>query len=215
LFAALILWACYVDVYELGSSSSSAYYSEAYSSSYHYSSSLDVNKKDQDSLRYQNHSYATIKIGSQIWMAQNLNAEPSSGKGHWWCAGDPDEQQHFFENCLMYGKFYDWEAAMDACPSSLGWRLPSKADFKYLSDYLEDDVGILKPAWWNATYNGYRHENTGDYMEFTVNGYWWSSTDAGGSLAYYGYVQQGKNLDYKNSQNKARAYSVRCVQDFH
>jgi len=213
LFATLILWACYVDVYELGSSSS-AYYSEAYSAPHSSSSSLDINKKDQDSLRYKNSAYATIKVGSLIWMAQNLNAEPSSGKGHWWCAGDPDEQQHIMENCRMYGKLYDWEAAMNACPDSLGWRLPSNADFKYLSDYLEDAPGILQAgAWWNASFNGYRHENTGDYMEFDQNGYWWSSTNAGNGMAYYSYIQKsGTKLYYGLTHNKARAYSVRCVK---
>jgi len=212
LSAALIFGACYVDVYEI-KSSSSAYSSEAYSATYSSSSSLEIDKK-LDSLRYQDQSYAIIKIGSLIWMAQNLNAEPSSGKGHWWCAGDPDEQQHIMENCRMYGKFYDWEAAMNACPTS--WRLPSYDDFKYLSDYLIDDVGLLKsPAWWNGSFNGYRNENTGDYMEFSINGYWWSSTDAGGNLAYYSYLQQGSKLYYNLTWNKARAYSVRCVQDFH
>jgi len=214
LSVALIFGACYVDVYEIGNSSSAtAYYSEGNPINYYSSSSLEINKDAKDSLIYQK-SYATIKIGSQTWMAQNLNEAPKTGKGNWWCPGDYDpDLLPLYENCRIYGRLYDWEAAKDACPDSLGWRLPSYDDFKYLSDYLSgrDDI-IQSPAWWNATYSGYRDEDTGDYRMTNSRGNWWSSTDAGHGQAYYSYVEKGTGFYLNLSENKARGFSVRCVK---
>jgi len=208
----LIFWACYVDVYEIGSSSSSTYYSEAYSDPQHHSSS-SVEIKLQDSLKGQVQSYKTIKIGSLIWMAQNLNEMPRSG--NWWCYKDeycnvekPDEICRSNQDCIMYGKLYDWEAAMNACPS--GWRLPSKEDFDDLSKSLLSDVMLFRDSWWNATLGGCRKE-TGTIPCPLTEGYWWSSYTSG-NLAYYAYYQEnGTTLD-GNYFVKTRGLSVRCVK---
>jgi len=211
LSVALIFGACYVDVYELGSSSS-AYYSEAYSEPHSSSSSVYINKKEQDSLKCPERSYETIKVGSLLWMAQNLNEEPSSGNGHWWCWGDdycrekPDEICRINQNCLMYGKLYDWEAAKNACP--LGWRLPSKDDFENLSASLSGNQ-FYRDSWWNATLGGFRYED-GRYFKMQ-EGYWWSSTTSGNSAYYANFLANGTKLD-GNYFVKTRGLSVRCVK---
>jgi len=208
LLFALLIFACYVDVYEIDKSSSS-YYSSAISPSNSSSSSSSQIIKEQEPLVYQGQSYRTIKMGSLIWLAENLNAEPKSGKGHWWCHGDQPER------CLLYGKLYDWAAAMDACPTSLGWRLPSEKDFDNLSNF-EGNILSAK-AWWNATFGGYKEENYGDREGFSAlnQGYWWSSEEAANdkNLAGYGsIIVEGGKLDY-SYKTKARAFSVRCVKD--
>jgi len=200
LLTALILGACYVDVYEPGTSSS-AYYSEAYSSSYSSSSRVVV---QQDSLEYENEKYKTVKLGSQIWIVENLNAIPS--KGNWWCHGNFDER------CKEYGRLYDWEAAMSVCPD--GWKLPSKDDFdNLLSDYgdlLNSVIG------WNAAFGGLRYEDdSGFTYEFEASGgkgYYWSSTGSG-KQAYYVSVEKNVNNLTRELANKARGFSVRCVKN--
>ena len=61
--------------------------------------------------------YKTVKIGSQVWMAQNLNyaytgipntyEEYTSDSSSWCYDNDP-------ANCAKYGRLYTWAAAMDS-----------------------------------------------------------------------------------------------------
>jgi len=215
LLAALALGSCYVDVYELGNSSASQNDSSS-DSSHKSSSSYDVVLL-KDSLIYQGDAIATIKIGSQIWLAKNFNAEPS--KGNWWCSGDnycndkkPEELCRNTEYCKLYGKLYDWEAAMNVCPD--GWKLPSKDDWKSLSDRLSDRMNILESeSWWNAAFGGYRDEkNAALYIQMRKEGRWWSSTDAGNGSAYYSNLMKGGELKYVSSETKTMGYSVRCIK---
>jgi len=93
-------------------------------------------------------TYKTIKIGTQTWMAENLNYVGDGYIGL--CYGDrPREQIRNPENCEKYGRLYDWSEAMGLegkynqskfgsvdenvqgiCPS--GWHLPSKEDWNDL-----------------------------------------------------------------------------------
>jgi len=70
--------------------------------------------------------YKTVKIGTQTWMAENLNYEVGGSK----CYNDNPA------NCTKYGRLYDWTTATTICPS--GWHLPTNADWETL---VNNDAG--------------------------------------------------------------------------
>ena len=151
-----------------------------------------------------NKTYKTVKIGDQVWMAENLNYK----SGLSYCFGEePSSKQNSHPGlCNTYGRLYKWDAATEVCPD--GWHLPSKAEFETLLKTVggADSAGIkLKSVdgWkfekketvgtddygWTALPGGYRKEDnlsgvvvTGniesyDFIGDKVLAYFWTSTE--------------------------------------
>jgi len=92
-----------------------------------------------------NKTYKTVKIGKQVWMAENLNYEAEGSK----CYGEDGKAYNskgdkvtlsdaeIQTNCAKYGKLYDFEIAKKACPQ--GWHLPSNAEWQTLVNLAGGD----------------------------------------------------------------------------
>ncbi len=175
-------------------------------------------------------NYPVVIIGTQTWMAENLNYETSNS----WC------YENNSTNCDIYGRLYTWDAALTACPG--GWHLPSDAEWKTLEMYLgmsqseadaiewrgTDEGGKLKEAgtghWdapntdatnssgFSALPGGYRVAS-GGWGNLSNGGHWWSATEYSSPYAWRRslYYLMGKVSRYYTS--KESSYSVRCLKD--
>ncbi len=182
---------------------------------------------------------ATIRIGSQIWMAQNLNVDRywdgrpipeaktikewnyyNEHKIGCWCNYDN-------EGCYgsMYGKLYNWYAIrQNVAPRC--WRLASKADFDKLIGYLgESKAGKQLKAThsWNNTTNGTNQSGWGAFAGGCRNilgyfsyvgrqGFWWTN-DArkDNNAGLFVSITSDDIVSYEISEGFG--YSVRCVRD--
>jgi len=173
-------------------------------------------------------NYKTVQIGTQIWMAENLNYNASGSK----CGNGSSLSDANTANCDTYGRLYDWETAETVCPS--GWHLPSNEEWRTLMDYVESQGGCnnctgmrLKAAsGWNGS-GGNGTDNHGfsalpggkgnwdssfDYVG--VEGHWWSSTEYEyyAPYAYRWYISY--NLGTSYSDKKTSLHSVRCLRNY-
>ena len=74
--------------------------------------------------------YKTVKIGEQVWMAENLNYEMEESE----CQG------------CNYGRLYTWKEARKICPD--GWHLPSYDEWNQLLNY-SSKKGSNDEGWIN------------------------------------------------------------------
>ena len=161
-------------------------------------------------------NYKLVKIGTQVWMAENLNYAESGSVCY-------DKQE---SNCGKYGRLYKWATAKSVCPD--GWHIPSDAEWVTLTDFAGglSAVGIKLKATsgWDKGGNGTddygfaalpggsgssggRFKNAGYY------GYWWSASESSANYAY------GRLITYSNESarwgygNKPFLFSVRCLKN--
>ena len=95
------------------------------------------------------HVYKTVTIGTQIWMAENLNYLPQDTVGSFWAersiCGGGDYKSLQEGDCSIYGRLYETSFTENAnyrkniCPD--GWSIPSKKQYQNLIVFLGDNVG--------------------------------------------------------------------------
>ncbi len=150
--------------------------------------------------------FETIKVGSQIWMAKNLDVEVS---GSWCYENNP-------ENCSKYGRLYTYEAAIRTCPK--GWHLPSSAEWSVLANYLggEDIAGkalkINGQSGLKLLLGGNRIKSGGFGLIGTY-GCYWSSTRFDSSHAWYLYITDKNDYITLTYFNTSYGFSVRYIKD--
>lgn len=153
--------------------------------------------------------YQTVKIGNQIWMAENLRTSkyidgspiPEVKDGKAW-ADNKSGAFCWYNNDgatydALYGKLYNWHAINTGKLAPPGWRVPTDEDWDELVKTLGGDkvAGIkMKVAGklhWQGNekstnesgfgaYSGYR-SNAGGFIYHSTKGLYWSSTQNFGS----------------------------------
>jgi len=160
--------------------------------------------------------FKTVKIGNQVWMAENLNIDIQGSKCY---RDDP-------ENCKKYGRLYYYGIAVQACPK--GWHLPSDKEWQMLVDFVGADAGkkLKAKEGWDKNGNGTDEYgfaalpggiggSDGNFGYVGGFGIWWSATESGADGAYgRGMDCSGDEGVFRNYGNKGiELFSVRCLQD--
>ncbi len=176
--------------------------------------------------------YKVVTIGTQTWMAENLNFVTADGS---WCYDGKDS------NCNTYGRLYNWETAKKVCPDD--WHLPTDEEWKELERHLGMSVkesekkayqgtgkgGKLKETGlthWMAPNEGSTNESgfsalpggcrayLGGYYNVGNYAHFWSSTENSSNYAWNRLLSYSKSeVNRSNYFNKEIGFSVRCVRD--
>ena len=193
------------------------------------------------SVAYGGRTYRTVRIGSQTWMAENLNYDPGTGNSACY-----NNQSSY---CDTYGRLYDWATAMalpSSCNSSYcssqiqymhrgicpsGWHIPSDDDWDVLMDYVGGELAgmyLKATSGWNGTNRfgfsalpgGLGYSGSFDYVGYY--GIWWGASE----YEYYSYGDEyysdgacNRFMDYDDyagryDNRKSNLFSVRCLQDY-
>jgi len=161
-------------------------------------------------------TYKTVKIGNQVWMAENLAYKTQ--KGSW--AYNNNES-----NVKTYGYLYDWEVVQNVCPS--GWHLPSRAEWETLISNLGSEPGNkmkskrveehgcvgTNQSGFDAVYDRWEAPNS-----LIV---WWSSSLKKSSSLFEKdmvwvpglYCSRGIVDWYKADPQKDNRFAIRCIKD--
>jgi uncharacterized protein (TIGR02145 family) len=181
--------------------------------------------KDQDEQFYK-----TVKIGKQIWMAENLNISTFKNgdpipeartNEEWekakdeqtpaWCYYDNDPAN---EN--KFGKLYNWFALNDPRGfAPKGWHVPSDTEWNTLTNYLggeEIASDKLKNYDFKALMGGKRMRDC-NFGDKNSCGYWWTSTESDKNGAWERQIYFDIEGTNRNTDSKYCGYSVRCVKN--
>jgi len=155
-------------------------------------------------------TYRTAKIGSQVWMAENLAFTIDNAIG---CYYNNDEKYK------KYGRLYDWVEAL--CVSPPGWHLPTKEEWEKLGD---DTKKLKAKTGWKDNGNGTDEygfsalpggsgSSDGSFYNVGGGGYWWSASEGDRDEAYSRYMYYYGEYASWSSYGKSYLFSVRCVKD--
>jgi len=195
-------------------------------------------------------TYKTTKIGKQVWLAENLNYAAKGSKcgsveaivlteenrkerARIYAENEKkgiliDFATHIYslkdentEYCGKYGRLYDWETAMTACPK--GWHLPTYKEWEELINFNGGlamlGTRLKAKSWDNGTDefgfaalpSGYGWSN--GHYEPGGSVHWWSSAEDKDADVHYLSVTYSYRTARWSKQESKRFNSVRCVEN--
>lgn len=187
--------------------------------------------------------YKYVKIGNQVWMAENLKYLPSVSEPGMISAEIPFYYVYGYSGTSLagakgsfnygaYGVLYNWAAAKAACP--VGWHLPTNEEWTQLADYLGGkavagiklkETGIkhwqttspdvTNETGFTALPGGFR-DFDGTFKSTGYRGYWWSATEGDDPSSAW-HIHLSYNAGGLGMESfayvKFAGISVRCVKD--
>ncbi|MCK0192892.1 thrombospondin type 3 repeat-containing protein [Arenibacter sp. F20364] len=166
------------------------------------------------------HVYGTIKIGSQVWMTENLVFNSSGSYSY-------DDNT---SNDADYGRLYEWAFVQAAIPT--GWHLPTDDEWKTLETELgmpASDLNITGESTPRGTDQGTQmksggssglnfpmagYRDDGAYSSINNRTYLWVNTDAGGGNIFRRKIEAASPSCFRFTNPAGTfAISVRLVKN--
>jgi uncharacterized protein (TIGR02145 family) len=137
--------------------------------------SCEKQNEDKTISDIEGNVYQTVKIGNQLWMAENLRTsrfndstaiqkvedcvwwESLKNPGFCWYDNNPEI------NMNIYGALYNWYTVNSGklCPS--GWHVPTDNDWKILEKYLGMTQAEADASDWRGEGLAYKMKSTTDW----------------------------------------------------
>jgi len=181
-------------------------------------------------------SYPTVLIGSQCWMAANLNIGVFIRSEDF---GNPNSQQSYDDGiidkyclnndstlCDSLGALYEWLEAMDydtleggrgICP--IGWHIPTDAEWDIMINYLGGAKKATKvlelegKGQFNLELELPPRNADGTFVKLDPDNAIWSSTSDGFDNAWHRDFFKEYPVVIRDYDSKFNGFCVRCVQD--
>lgn len=148
--------------------------------------------------------YKTIKIGNQVWMAENLRFIINLGHGAYVYGNSSTiidgEKSNY--NYKTYGLLYDLKTARLACPE--GWHIPSDNEWKELEMYLgmnKKECDLMSYDSYPKDIKSFDNPRTGVDNELIIDSSIWigfnSKTSIGFNARPSGWKTYGEGFKYQ------------------
>ncbi len=153
-------------------------------------------------------TYQTIKIGEQIWFAENFNYETEENS---YCYdNDP-------ANCEVYGRLYTWEVSQNLAPT--GWELPSASDYQVLIEEFGGGSSAIAALEVGGSSRfefklGGRYRN-GAFVQLNDTGQIWTSDQSNDNPSNgisFAIVPSVDLIEISTTTEKLRGCSVRFLK---
>jgi len=175
-----------------------------------------------------NATYPTVKIGTQCWMAVNLNfgnTVPSSSMQRDNCVVEKYCFNDNAANCSSMGGLYQWDEMMQfnnsegmqgLCPPA--WHIPAENEWTTLFNFYTSNGFAGSPlkstgySGFNALLLGVHFDNVNwNFSNFAT--FFWSSTSDGPTKAWAHSMNTiNPSVSYYPG-NRSNAFSVRCIKN--
>ena len=187
--------------------------------------------------------YHTVKIGTQVWMVENLKVTKFNDgaaiplvtdsslwsrlttPGYCWYNNDAPGYKN------LYGALYNWRTVKTGKLCPIGWHVPNDSEWSILINYLGGEgvagnkLNERGTSHWQNPNAGATNEsgftalpggfrtNYGTFSYIGYYGYWWNSNMYDTYSARFLNLYYCNGFAYKFNYNKNGGCSIRCLMD--